>query len=142
MPYHERLKSLGLNSLQRRKERYCIIYILKMVEGLAPNFSNPITGTFSGRRGRPCVISHVNVGRVGTLAYNSFRWRSIRLFNGFTMHLRSLSSCSVLRFRTQLDIFPGSVEDLPYYQDSIIAWMVEIVDGGHPVMAWLPIRCS
>ena len=27
MPYHERLKSLGLYSLQRRRERYGIIYI-------------------------------------------------------------------------------------------------------------------
>ena len=76
MPYHVRLKSLGvgLYSLQRRRERYCIIYIWKIIEG-APNFSNPITSTFSGCRGRSCVISHVNVGRVGTLSYNSFRWR-------------------------------------------------------------------
>ena len=74
MPYHERLKSLGLYSLQRRRERYCIIYVWKIIEGLAPNFSNPITSTFSGRRGRSCVISHVNVGRVGTLSYNSYRW--------------------------------------------------------------------
>ena len=86
---------------------------LKNYWGLAPNFSNPITITFSGRRGRSWVISHVNVGRVGTLAYHSFRWRSIRLFNGLPMHLRSISSCSVLRFNTQLDIFIGSVEDLP-----------------------------
>ena len=83
MPYHERLKSLRLYSLQRRRERYCIIYIWKII-----NFSSPITSTFSGRRGRSCVISHVNVGRVGTLAYNSFR----RLFNSITMHLRSISS--------------------------------------------------
>ena len=33
MPYHERLKSLGLYSLQRRRERYCIIYIWKIIEG-------------------------------------------------------------------------------------------------------------
>ena len=59
MLYHERLKSLGLYSLQRRRERYCIIYIWKIIEGLVPNFSNPITGTFSGRRARSCVISHV-----------------------------------------------------------------------------------
>ena len=67
MPYHERLKSLGLYSLQRRRERYCIIYIWKIIEGLAPNFSNPVTSTFSGRRGRSCVISHVNVGRIGSI---------------------------------------------------------------------------
>ena len=85
MPYQERLKSVGLYSLQRRRERYCIIYIWKIIESLAPNLSNPITCTFSGRRGRSCVISHV-VGGVGTLAYNSFRWRSIRLFNSLPKH--------------------------------------------------------
>ena len=113
MPYHERLKSLGFYSLQRRRERYCIIYIWKIIEGLTPNFSSPITSKFSGRRGRSCIISHVNVGRIGTLAYNSCRWRSMRLFNSLPMHLRSISTCSVLRFKTQLDIFLGSVEGLP-----------------------------
>ena len=113
MPYHERLKSLGLYSLQRRRERYCIIYIWKIIESLASYFSNPITSTFSGRRDRSSVIFHVNVGGVGTLAHNSFRWRPIRLFNSLPMHLRSISSCSVLRFQTQLDIFLRSVEDLP-----------------------------
>ena len=94
------------------RERYCIIYIWKTIEGLAPNFSNPITSTFSGRRGRSCVISHVNVGHIGTMSYNSFRWRSIHLFN-LPMHLRSISSCSVLRYKTHFDIFLGSVDDLP-----------------------------
>ena len=65
---------------------------------------------FSGRRGRSCVISHVNVGCVGTLAYNSFRWRSIRLFNSLPMHLRS-----VLRLKTQLDIFLGPFNYLCTY---------------------------
>ena len=113
MPYHERLKSFVLYTLQRRREMYCIISIWKIIEGLAPNLSNPITSTFSGRRSRSCVISHVNVGRVGTRAYNSFRWRSIRLINCLPMHIRSISSCSVLRFKTQLDILLESVEDLP-----------------------------
>ena len=112
MPYHERLKSIVLYSLQRRRERYCIMHIWKIIEDLAPNFSNPVTSTVSGRRGRSCIIFHVNVGRVVTLAYNSFRWRSIRLFNSLPMHLRSISWCSVLRLMTQLDIFIGSVDDL------------------------------
>ena len=50
--------------------------------------------------------------RKNTLAYNSFRWRSIRLFNSLPFHIRSISSCLVLRFNTKLDIFLGSVEDL------------------------------
>ena len=59
IPYHERLKSLGLYSLQRRRERYCILYIWKIIEGLAPNFSNPITSTVSERRdGSSVVIVH------------------------------------------------------------------------------------
>ena len=113
MPYHEQLKSLGLYSLQGRREKYCMIYIWKIIEGLAPSISSPITRKCSGRRGRSCVISHAKVGRVGALAYNSFIRRSIRLYNGLPIHLRSISSCSVLRFKTQLDIFLGSVEDLP-----------------------------
>ena len=62
-----------------------------------------------------------SVDRVGTLAYNSFRWRSIRLFNSYPC---------IYMWRTFLTC-----------QDSITAWMVEIVDGGHRVMPWLPIRC-
>ena len=31
MPYHEQLKSLGFYSLQRRRERYCVIYIGKLL---------------------------------------------------------------------------------------------------------------
>ena len=36
--YWERLKALSLYSLQRRRERYLIIYVWKIVQGLAPNF--------------------------------------------------------------------------------------------------------
>ena len=47
------------------------------------------------------------------------------------MHLRSISSCSVLRFKTQLDIFIGSVADLPCLsefnnsQNSVIEFRIE-----------------
>ena len=84
-----------------------------MIESLALSFSDPIKSTFSGRRCRSCIISYINAGHIGSLAHTSFRWRSIRLLNSLPMHLRSISSCSVIRLKTQLDIFLGSVEDLP-----------------------------
>ena len=72
---------------------YCIIYVWKIIEGLVPNFSKPIVCSYSERRERSCIISHVNLGRLGSLAYNSFRWRAIRLFNAMPMYIRYISSC-------------------------------------------------
>ena len=37
MSYYERLKHLRLQSLQRRRERYCIIHVWKMYHSIAPN---------------------------------------------------------------------------------------------------------
>ena len=81
MSYEERLKHLNLYSIQRRRDRYQIIYLWKIIEKIVPNLSAPITCTYSERRGRSCTVLHVNVGRLGTLCYNSFRWRAIRMFN-------------------------------------------------------------
>ena len=68
LSYNEKLKAIKLYSLQRRRERYCIIYVWKVLEGLVPNFSHPIIATLSDRRGRLCTISNVNVGSVANLA--------------------------------------------------------------------------
>ena len=112
-PYDERLKLLNLYSVQRRRDRYQIIYLWKIIEGLVPNLSAPITCTYSERRGRSCVVSHVNMGRLGTLSYNSFRWRSIRMFNKLPKYVRIVSSCSIDGFKSQLDKHLRSIVDLP-----------------------------
>ena len=46
LEYSERLVSLKLYSLQRKRERYCIIYVRKIIEGLVLNFSNPIVCSY------------------------------------------------------------------------------------------------
>ena len=45
--------------------------VWKIVEGLVPNLSDPITCSFSDRRGRACIVCHSGAGRLGTLKYNS-----------------------------------------------------------------------
>ena len=105
LEYSERLVSLKLYSLQRRRERCCIIYVWKIIEGLVPNFSKPIVCSYSERRGRSCIISHVNLGRLGSLAYNSFRWRAICLFNAMPKYISCISSCSVVSFKSKLDCY-------------------------------------
>ena len=46
LSYHERLQALRLYSLQRRRERYCIILIWKIIENKAQNLSDPILCNF------------------------------------------------------------------------------------------------
>ena len=113
LEYSERLVSLKLYSLQRRRERYCIIYVWKIIEGLVPNFSKPIVCSYSEHRGRSCIISHVNLGILGSLAYNSFRWRAIRLFNAMPKYIRCISSCSVVSFKSKLDCYLKNIVALP-----------------------------
>ena len=42
LSYPERLSVLKLYSLQRRRERYIIIYVWKILECQVPNFSPPL----------------------------------------------------------------------------------------------------
>ena len=85
----------------------------KIVEGLDPNLSYPFTCSFSDCKGRTCIVCHSGAGRYGTLKYNSFRWRSIRMFNGLPKSIRILSSCSVVGFKSQLDSYLMNIVDLP-----------------------------
>ena len=143
LSYNERLKALKLYSLQRKRERYCIIYVWKVSERLVPNFSHPIIATLSDLRGRSCTISYVNVSRKGTLAFNSFRWRSIRMFNGLPKYLRNITLCSVNSFKTQLDNHLIKIRTYHLYQETATAWTVATaLNGGHSVTTWLLNRCS
>ena len=97
--YPEKLTVLKLYSLQRRRERYIIFYVWKILECQVPNFSPPIRSRTSDCRERACIASHVGVGRLGTLAYNSFRWRAICMFNQLPLFLRNTTVCPVYSFK-------------------------------------------
>ena len=53
------------------------------------------------------------MGRLGTLSYNRFRWRSIIMFNKLPKYVRIVSSCSVDKFKSQLDKHLRNIVDLP-----------------------------
>ena len=111
------------------------ILIWKIIKNNSQNLSDPILCNFSDRRGRSCVIYHVNTGRHGTLAYNSFLWRAIQLFNSLPKAIRDITNCSVCSFKQRLDYYPSSIPDLPCspgYNHSL--------DGGDFVMTSLPVR--
>ena len=84
----------------------------KIIERLVPNLSDPITCSFSDCRGRTCIVCHFGAGRLSTLKYNSFRWRSIRMFNRLPKAICMMSSRSVVGFKSQLDSYLRNIVDL------------------------------
>ena len=61
LTYWDRLKRCGIFSLQRRRERYQIIYVWKILEELVPSLENVKRfSNFSDRGGRTCTVLSVN----------------------------------------------------------------------------------
>ena len=114
LSYAERLKSLGIYSLQRRRDRYMAIYMWKILERKVPNFSPPIQCHISDRRGRLCSSGVVPTGHLGTLCHNSFRNRAATLFNCLPKHIRNIVNCAnPIMFKRALDNHLCSIEDSP-----------------------------
>ena len=119
--YWEQLKSLSMYSLQRRRERYMIIYTWKILEGLVPNLlSNPIEEKpYNKRLGCRCLdrpYSRNSSSKLNTLRENSFAVTGPKLFNMMPKELRELRSkhgVTVDDFKTALDHYLTTVPDEP-----------------------------
>ena len=122
--YWERLKILGLYSLERRRERYMILYVFKIIQGITPNFEIEkfiIKTEISVRRGRSCTVPNINtqaLASVTTMIESSFPVRGPKLFNSLPIKLRNYDG-SAEAFKGRLDRFLAEVPDqptLPAYQ--------------------------
>jgi len=128
LDYWGRLKFLRLYSLERRRERYIIIYIWKIINKLVPNLgedaSQAITTKEHPRHGVTCVIRKIPrtaSARVSTIRSASLRIRGCMLFNCLPRHLRCITNPNVDHFKKKLDIFLSQVPDqpsLPHYYKS------------------------
>ena len=120
LDYWERLKTLKLFSLERRRERYAILYIYKILIGTATNNMN-IRFHENKRLGRLCHIQQVHpraATRVKTLKENAFATRGPLLFNALPRYLRDSTELGLEKFKNQLDKFLWTIPDqpkLPHY---------------------------
>ena len=113
MNYWERLKAMRLNSMQRRLERYKMIYTWKTLEGLVSNSGVKLYE--NERKGRLCQIpSHKSkVESIKTIRDNSFQVSGPTLFNLLPRDLRGLTNCGPVEFKTRLDEFLCLIPDQP-----------------------------
>ncbi len=112
--YWERLSYLNMTSVQRRMERYRIIYVWKSLENYVPNFG--VTAYTNIRKGRLCKLIPLNTRSpqyAQTIKENSIFIKGPQLFNRMPQEIRDLTRCSVLTFKYKLDAFLRTVPDEP-----------------------------
>ena len=111
MNYWIRLEHLRMNSVQRRIERYKIIYVWKTIEGMVPeNGVHLVPG--ENRNGRLCKIPCLKSSE-RTKREQSFQVAGPRLFNCLSKKLRNVTNCTLEDFKEQLDEFLTCVPDEP-----------------------------
>ena len=114
LDYWERLQVLQLSSIQRRFERYRIIYIWKILENLVPNCN--ILSTQNLRLGRLVVIPQMKRNiptNIKKIRESSFQVHGGKLFNALPKELRDAKFTSVEEFKAELDAFLANVPDQP-----------------------------
>ena len=125
LDYWQRLERLKLYSLERRRERYLIIYVWKVLQDMAPNFEGRdcICTEENARRGRLCVLPSRRreaMQRHQTLHEGSVPVLGSKLFNCLPKEARELDG-SLDTFKSHLDRFLARIPDkpcLPHYHQT------------------------
>ena len=111
--YWQCLLKFKLYSLQRRRERYMITYVWKILEHYAPNVNNNISETLNPRLGRKCN----NCTSSNRLKNQQITGIGISLFNIMPRHIRDCTNMlSIDSFKKALDKFLCQVPDEPHVQ--------------------------
>ena len=111
--YWERLKALNLMSLQRRRERYIIIHLWKVLHGKCPNDIN-IRFSETSRHGQRAVVPRLSKScsqHNQTLFDSSFAVVGPRLWNMIPAKLHSIEDMA--QFKSLLTAFVNSFPDEP-----------------------------
>ena len=113
--YYERLKHLEIYSMERRRQRYEILYIFKILKHQVPNVG--LKWKFFPRRGReliPPPVRRNSRQSAVTMRRNSFRGSAAYTFNCLPMCLRNIDlNTPMPTIKRTLDRFLKTVTDEP-----------------------------
>lgn len=140
MNYWERLSNLKMNSLQRRNERYRIIYTWKILEGLVPKCGvEEISESENKRLGRLCKIPKL-VGSTNTKKLRSQSLQSIgpSLFNSLPKKLRNIKQVGVDKFKEHLDEYLSEVPDEPKVPGMTPSCLTSDSVPSNSLIHWIP----
>ena len=113
--YWDKLQYLRLYSQERRRERYMVIFIWKISQGLVSGYQIPFSvNSRSGRTAVPAQLDKQSVpAKVREAKENSLRVKGCQLFNLLPAVLRNAEHGDTLMFKNNLDHYLSSVPDQP-----------------------------
>ena len=119
--YEHRLKELKLFSLQRRRDRYMIIYIFKIIHGFVPNPGIELTlnNRHMSITAQPVIPRSHAPAWVKKIRHESLFGQGCRLFNRLPHFLRkaytetSDQASLLASYKTKLNTFLESIPDTP-----------------------------
>ena len=113
--YWDKLSELHLYSQERRRERYQVMFLWKISQGMVSGYNLDFTHTM-GRRGRSIIPKAVV--RAAPSAVRNARERSLgvkgaQIFNLLPEQIRSMNTDHIDMFKNHLDVFLASIPDQP-----------------------------
>ena len=118
--YWDRLKIFKLYSMQRRVERFKMIYIWKMLNGFVPDIGLVLNTNQNTRSANILVPKNVT-GKseaVKTKLRDSLLYNGVRIYNCLPKYVTSVTDC-IDTFKKNLDLFLGMLPDQPELPGSI-----------------------
>ena len=121
LTYWDRLKSLNLLSLERRRERYTIIYLWKCLHGYSDDPGLVITSIDRAEGIRLALpkLPRTSAGWANKLKENSVLYRGVKIFNCLPSRQRKLGPCQNQQhytpdsFKAKLDKYLSNIPDEP-----------------------------
>ena len=100
------LKKMQVYSLERRRERYRIIYIWKILENLVPNPNGQVNSSTHIRLGRFCSVPKPLHTRKWQKEFEaSLPVQGARLFNAMPKQIREMTNTPLLNFKRALLLY-------------------------------------
>lgn len=120
LSYEERLKDLKLHSLERRRERYSIMYLYKILTGYLPNCGFSYHETRNGWHFTPKInMDRTTPAWIRKARQDSFFVRGPQTFNWLPARLKKKpltgagTKKDIERYKIQLDKFLDGIPDIP-----------------------------
>ena len=111
--YWDKLSSFKMVSQERRRDRYMIVFLWKISQGLVHGYTVEFTSEY-GRRGRialPHSIVRSSPPMVRKARESSLGVKGVKMFNLLPPSIRNINSLNVETFKTALDEFLAKVPD-------------------------------